>query len=49
MRDAAKKVNLDPNEINPLVPIDLVIDHSVQVDSFGEADSAEKNEKLGRS
>ena len=46
MRDAAKKVNLDPNEINPLVPIDLVIDHSVQVDSFGEKDSVEKNEKL---
>jgi aconitate hydratase len=46
MRDAAKKVNLDPNEINPLVPIDLVIDHSVQVDSFGEKNSAEINEKL---
>jgi aconitate hydratase len=46
MRDAAKKVNLDPNEINPLVPLDLVIDHSVQVDSFGAANSAEINEKL---
>lgn len=46
MRDAAKKVGLDPNKINPLVPIDLVIDHSVQVDSFGAADSKEVNEKL---
>jgi aconitate hydratase len=46
MRDAAKKVGLDPNKINPLVPLDLVIDHSVQVDSFGKSDSAEVNEKL---
>ena len=46
MRDAAKQVGLDPNKINPLVPLDLVIDHSVQVDSFGKSDSAETNEKL---
>lgn len=46
MRDAASKVNVDPEKINPLVPLDLVIDHSVQVDSFGQSDSAEVNAKL---
>ncbi|HVZ94071.1 MAG TPA: aconitate hydratase AcnA [Phycisphaerales bacterium] len=35
MRDAMKKLGGDPNSINPLVPCDLVIDHSVQVDAFG--------------
>ncbi len=35
MRDAVKEMGGDPNGINPLVPADLVIDHSVQVDSFG--------------
>ncbi len=35
MRDAMKALGGDPNQINPLVPCDLVIDHSVQVDSFG--------------
>ena len=33
----------DPDEINPLQPVDLVIDHSVQVDEFGAADSLRKN------
>src|SRR5574340_1147973 len=35
MRDAVKELGGDPNGVNPLVPADLVIDHSVQVDSFG--------------
>ncbi len=35
MRDAMKRLGGDPNRINPLVPCDLVIDHSVQVDAFG--------------
>ena len=35
MRDAVKELGGDPNGINPLVPSDLVIDHSVQVDLFG--------------
>ena len=35
MRDAMKALGGDPNLINPLVPCDLVIDHSVQVDAFG--------------
>jgi aconitate hydratase len=37
MRDAMKKLGGDPNAINPLVPCDLVIDHSVQVDAFASA------------
>src|SRR5579863_2200843 len=35
MRDAMKAMGGDPNKINPLVPAELVIDHSVQVDMFG--------------
>src|SRR5437773_1909501 len=35
MRDAMKRAGGDPQKINPLVPVDLVIDHSVQVDDFG--------------
>ncbi|HAQ34474.1 MAG: aconitate hydratase AcnA [Maricaulis sp.] len=35
MRDAAKNLGGDPNMINPLVPVDLVIDHSLMVDVFG--------------
>ncbi|MGE0481672.1 MAG: aconitate hydratase AcnA [Phycisphaerae bacterium] len=35
MRDAMKRLGGDPARINPLIPCDLVIDHSVQVDSFG--------------
>ncbi len=33
----------DPNKVNPLIPVDLVIDHSVMVDYFGTADSLQKN------
>ncbi|MEB3315841.1 MAG: aconitate hydratase AcnA [Candidatus Melainabacteria bacterium] len=46
MRDAAKKVGLDPQKINPLVPLDLVIDHSIQVDSFGTDAALEQNQNL---
>ena len=35
MRDATKKLGVSPKKINPLVPVDLVIDHSVMVDAFG--------------
>jgi aconitate hydratase len=35
MRDALEKMGADPKQANPLVPVDLVIDHSVQVDEFG--------------
>ena len=43
MRDVVKDLNGDPRKINPLVPVDLVIDHSVQVDYFGSPDALEKN------
>ncbi len=43
MRDAMVKLGGDPNKINPLAPAELVIDHSVQVDSFGKASSIEDN------
>jgi len=46
MRDAMKRLNGDPEKINPLVPADLVIDHSVQVDFFGSEDAYEKNMEL---
>ena len=46
MRDAAKKWGADPKKINPLFPVDLVIDHSVQTDFFGAPDAAEKNAGL---
>lgn len=46
MRDAAKRLGSDPGSINPLVPCDLVIDHSVQVDFYGTPDALEKNEEI---
>ena len=46
MRDAIVSVGGDPNKINPLVPVDLVIDHSVMVDYFGTSDALQKNEAL---
>jgi aconitate hydratase len=41
-----RKLGGDPKKINPLVPADLVIDHSVQVDYFGSPDAAERNAQL---
>jgi len=46
MREAMKKIGGDPKKINPLIPVDLVIDHSVAVDHFGKSDSFEKNVAL---
>ncbi len=43
MRDAMEELGGDPKKINPLVPVDLVIDHSVQVDAFGNARAFEVN------
>ena len=43
MRAAMQRLGGDPRKINPLVPVDLVIDHSVQVDFFGSSDALEKN------
>ncbi|MCU6711902.1 aconitate hydratase AcnA [Paenibacillus sp. J5C_2022] len=46
MRDTVKKAGGDPKKINPLVPVDLVIDHSVMVDTFGSPDALEYNTKV---
>jgi aconitase A len=43
MRDAMTKLGGDPQKINPLVPVHLVIDHSVMVDEFGTPKAFEKN------
>jgi aconitate hydratase len=43
MRDALKKMGADPKLANPLIPVDLVIDHSVQVDNFGTKDAFDLN------
>jgi len=46
MRDAMSELGGDPNKINPLIPCDLVIDHSVQVDYFGKANALGLNEAI---
>ncbi len=46
MRDAGNKLGIDPKSINPLLPVDLVIDHSVQVDDFGDKESFARNVSL---
>jgi aconitate hydratase len=46
MRDAMQSLGGDPAKINPLVPVDLVIDHSVMVDFFGTSGAFEKNVEL---
>jgi aconitate hydratase len=43
MRDGILHLHGDPQKVNPLVPVDLVIDHSVMVDYFGTKDSLQKN------
>ena len=43
MRDALKRLGGDPTKINPSVPVDLVIDHSVQVDKFGSEEALAYN------
>jgi len=46
MRDGILKLNGDPQKVNPLVPVDLVIDHSVMVDVSGSPDSLQKNVEI---
>jgi aconitate hydratase len=46
MRDAVQRLGGDPRRIDPLVPVDLVIDHSVQVDVFGNASALERNAEI---
>src|SRR5437868_12793200 len=43
MRSCVQRLGRDPKMIEPLVPVDLVVDHSVQVDFFGSADALQKN------
>ncbi len=43
MRSAMQRLGGDPEKINPLIPVDLVIDHSVQVDRFGSGDALQFN------
>ena len=43
MRAAVKRLGGDPRRVNPLVPVDLVVDHSVQVDFYGSADALVRN------
>ena len=46
MRDAMKALGGDPEKINPLQPAELVIDHSVQIDSFGNSGAIDLNAKI---
>ncbi len=46
MREAMTRLGGNPDEINPLAPAELVIDHSVQVDEYGTADSLRKNNAI---
>lgn len=43
LRSSLERMGHDPHQINPLVPVDLVVDHSVQVDHFGQASSLQFN------
>lgn len=46
MRSVASKMGKDPKRVEPLVPVDLVVDHSVQIDSYGKKTSLAENMKL---
>ena len=46
MRSAAARAGKDPKKIEPLVPVDMVVDHSIQVDKSGSADSLDLNMKI---
>jgi aconitate hydratase A / 2-methylisocitrate dehydratase len=46
MRSAVARLGGDPKKINPLVPVDLVIDHSIQVDFFATADALTRNTEV---
>jgi aconitate hydratase len=46
LRAAVARLGQDPRKINPLVPVDLVVDHSVQVDVFGSPDAAQRNAEI---
>jgi aconitate hydratase len=46
MRSAAQRMGRDPKKIEPLVPVDMVVDHSIQVDAYGNKDALDLNMKI---
>ena len=46
MRSTAQRMNVDPTRIEPLVPVDLVVDHSVMIDHYGDDNALDLNMKL---
>ncbi len=46
MREAVKELGGDPKRVNPLAPAEMVIDHSVQIDAFGNAGALERNMEI---
>ena len=46
MRSAAQRLGKDPKKIEPLVPVDMVVDHSIQVDAYGNKDALDLNMKI---
>ncbi len=46
MREAMKRLGGDPKKINPLAPVDLIVDHSVQVDHFGSSEAFHLNSRI---
>ncbi|HJX58703.1 MAG TPA: aconitate hydratase AcnA [Thiobacillus sp.] len=46
MRSAAQRMGRDPQKIEPLVPVDMVVDHSIQVDKFGTPDALDLNMRI---
>ncbi|ALE91887.1 aconitate hydratase [Arthrobacter alpinus] len=46
MREAVKELGGDPTRVNPLAPAEMVIDHSVQIDVFGNSDAVERNMEI---
>ncbi len=46
MRSAAARAGRDPKKIEPLVPVDMVVDHSIQVDAYGSKDALDLNMKI---
>ena len=46
MRDAVKSLNSDPKKINPLCPVELVVDHSIMVEFAGTQTALDENEKI---
>ncbi|GAB3540163.1 aconitate hydratase [Arthrobacter tecti] len=46
MREAVKELGGDPSRVNPLAPAEMVIDHSVQIDVFGNSDAIERNMEI---